>query len=144
MPNPSGEVIKGLLDKITALERRVRSIETYEFARLYGVHATSYLVNNASLTAGNLLYTSDVRGSNGVATNAKGVFIAVRALAAGVGYLLVDMDSPDVYSQRMTHIGAYSNSATMVVRLDSYGKFYLKADTANFTGIYVSVIGYWI
>lgn len=145
-------LLQDLVRDVRDLRRRLDDL-TLEHVHLYGVHNSKYVtsLDNASINAAATVTTGDVRGDYGVPSHAKGVVLYVRGTSDGVtGILEIDSadDTPDHYSSRMDAPTAAQYGGLVLTRLGTganAGKFKVKNNSlANFTGVYVSIVGYWV
>lgn len=142
--------INDLNSRITVLEDRLTNIETSEGAALYAVDATYFTINNVTILAGNTQLSTDVRGVDGVPSNAKGVFVQVSAAtntAAGFLGIAPSDETPDQYNAMRagaSAAGVYDFvSSLMMTNLGPDGKFVLGAIVASWAVVYASVVGWW-
>lgn len=69
----SKAVFGDILSKITDVRRRVDHLETVEYIRIFPMTPVT-LINNLALTNNVIYTTADLRGSNGISAQARGIF----------------------------------------------------------------------
>lgn len=122
--NAAESMMKDIHKRFAALSNRITQLETTEPHQQIGsVHAVSFAVNGVVIAGGASLSSYGIAGSNGVPTNATGVFLQVSAVFLGAGQLQVSADHeiPDQYSGRLVATGASTQSGLIMVKLSPAG-----------------------
>lgn len=125
------------------VDERLNQLETNTTSTLHAVHATSLTLNGVAINATATYSTGTLRGTNGVASNAKGILATIMAVSAGNAnlYFSSSDDTPDANSQHM-RIQTTTVSQLVVVPLGMDGGIKILCTTAN-TTVTMRIIGYW-
>jgi nitrate reductase NapAB chaperone NapD len=118
-------------------------------SKVRSVQASSYVFSHVSLNAAAQVDSSDLRGVNGVAANAIGVYLHVGCEGAGGTYTGVAVAphgvTPNQYSPQVWVGFNWPASAVLPVGLSSAGRISMRnvLGSVQAYGIYVAVVGYW-
>ena len=142
------------LARLLDIEQRLKYIESLPWLRCEGVHNSTYPVDNQAIANGASYTTASLWNSYGLPPMARGIVGSVRGDAANAaGYLMFDSadDVPDLFS---CVVGCWTQGQAgyctghVWVRIGvtgaTAGMITVKAGGANFTGVYLSIVGYWL
>lgn len=143
-------MFEDILSKIGDVSKRTNRLESIEYIRFYPIIGASAYLINTTINAGVTYDSGDLRGTGGVATNAKGFFgsLWITPLDTSADlYISQGDDTPSQFSQRYRWLGAVGEdrqlmSQFILGQFGTGGNIKIKAITSNVT-VFINAFGYW-
>ena len=144
------DVFKDLLNRITTLEKRVSTLESFEYIKFYPILGSSALVIDTAINAATTYTSGNLRGTAGIGTRAKGFLgtLWIDALATDcILRITSGDDTPNAFTQLYRWEGAVGEdrqlmSQPVLAFLGLAGTVKIECITTN-CHVYVTAFGYW-
>lgn len=144
-------VFSDILSRLNSLGKRLTTLETYEYIKIYPILTpTAYLIHT-TIVDGVTYDSGSLQGVGGISAQAKGfmgTWWITPAVATVNVYLTPGNETPGTYSQQYRWAAAgvvstYNTSQFLMVSLGPTGNILIKPVGAN-VEVFIVANGYWM